>query len=340
MTENTNQMLLRVNNLVKYFPIRRGMLKTTVGHVRAVDGVSFHIREKETLGLVGESGCGKTTTGRCIMRAIEPTSGEVLYTNANGSTVNIPELEKDDLKRLRREIQMIFQDPYSSLNPRMTLLQIVGEPLTVNRVAKGHDLEERVAELLRVVGLRPEYMRRYPHAFSGGQRQRIGIARALALNPRFIVADEPVSALDVSIQAQVLNLLQDLQQEYGLTYLFIAHDLSVVEHISDRVAVMYVGKLVEMAATEELYYNPLHPYTEALMSSVPKPDPRAVKRRIVLEGEVADPANPPSGCYFHPRCRYCIDQCKVEEPELVELQPDHFVKCHRASELSLRGVAG
>jgi peptide/nickel transport system ATP-binding protein len=340
MTENTNHMLLRVNNLVKHFPIRRGMLKTTIGAVRAVDGVSFHIRERETLGLVGESGCGKTTTGRCIMRAIEPTSGEVLYTSANGETVNIPELEKHDMKDLRREIQMIFQDPYSSLNPRMTLLQIVGEPLSVNKVARGTELEERVADLLRVVGLRPEYMRRYPHAFSGGQRQRIGIARALALNPRFIVADEPVSALDVSIQAQVLNLLQDLQQEFGLTYLFVAHDLSVVEHISDRVAVMYVGKLVEMASTENLYYHPLHPYTEALMSSVPKPDPRAVKRRIVLEGEVANPANPPSGCYFHPRCRYCIDLCKVEEPELLETEPQHWVKCHRAQELSLRGVAG
>jgi peptide/nickel transport system ATP-binding protein len=340
MAENTNQMLLRVNDLVKHFPIRRGMLKTTIGAVRAVDGVSFHIRERETLGLVGESGCGKTTTGRCIMRAIEPTSGEVLYTHANGETVNIPELEKHDMKALRKEIQMIFQDPYSSLNPRMTLLQIVGEPLSVNKVADGRELEERVADLLRVVGLRPEYMRRYPHAFSGGQRQRIGIARALALNPRFIVCDEPVSALDVSIQAQVLNLLQDLQNEFGLTYLFVAHDLSVVEHISDRVAVMYVGKLVEMAATEQLYYHPLHPYTEALMSSVPKPDPRAVKRRIVLEGEVANPANPPSGCYFHPRCRYCIDQCREEEPELLEIEPEHYVKCHRAKELSLRGVAG
>jgi peptide/nickel transport system ATP-binding protein len=340
MAENTNPMLLRVNDLVKYFPIRRGFLKATVGNVRAVDGVSFHIRERETLGLVGESGCGKTTTGRSIMRAIEPTSGEVLYTRADGETVNIPALEKDDLKDLRNEIQMIFQDPYSSLNPRMTLLQIVGEPLAVNKVAQGRELEDRVAQLLRVVGLRPEYMRRYPHAFSGGQRQRIGIARALALNPRFIVADEPVSALDVSIQAQVLNLLQDLQNEYGLTYLFVAHDLSVVRHISDRVAVMYVGKLVEMAATEELYYHPLHPYTEALMSSVPKPDPRATKRRIILEGEVANPANPPSGCYFHPRCRYCIDVCKEVEPELIEYKPDHFAKCHRAEELSLRGVGG
>ncbi|MFO7698815.1 MAG: dipeptide ABC transporter ATP-binding protein [Anaerolineae bacterium] len=340
MAENTNNMLLRVNNLVKHFPIKRGAMKRTVGYVRAVDGVSFHIREKETLGLVGESGCGKTTTGRCVMRAIEPTSGDVLYTKADGETVNIPGMEKDDLRDLRKEIQMIFQDPYSSLNPRMTLLQIVGEPLTVNKLASGRELEDRVADLLRTVGLRPEYMRRYPHAFSGGQRQRIGIARALALNPRFIVADEPVSALDVSIQAQVLNLLQDLQGELGLTYLFVAHDLSVVQHISDRVAVMYVGKLVEHATTNDLYYAPMHPYTEALMSAVPKPDPRAVKQRIVLEGEVADPANPPPGCYFHPRCRYAVEQCRVEEPELIERRPDHFVKCHRAMELTLRGVAG
>jgi peptide/nickel transport system ATP-binding protein len=340
MEENTNKMLLRVNNLVKHFPIKRGTLKKTVGFVRAVDGVTFHIRERETLGLVGESGCGKTTTGRCVMRAIEPTSGEVLYTRANGETVNIPDMEKNDLRELRKEIQMIFQDPYSSLNPRMTLLQIVGEPLTVNKVSQGRELEDRVADLLRTVGLRPEYMRRYPHAFSGGQRQRIGIARALALNPRFIVADEPVSALDVSIQAQVLNLLQDLQNERGLTYLFVAHDLSVVQHISDRVAVMYVGKLVEMASTNDLYYTPLHPYTEALMSAVPKPDPRAVKRRIILEGEVADPANPPPGCYFHPRCRYATDLCRTAEPELVELKPEHYVKCHRAAELTLRGVAG
>jgi len=274
------------------------------------------------------------------MRAIEPTSGEVLYTKPDGETVDIVTMEPHDLRELRREIQMIFQDPYSSLNPRMTLLQIVGEPLTVNKIAHGRELEDRVAELLRRVGLRPEYMRRYPHAFSGGQRQRIGIARALALNPRFIVADEPVSALDVSIQAQVLNLLEDLQEEMGLTYLFVAHDLSVVQHISDRVAVMYVGKLVEMAATNDLYYTPLHPYTEALMSAVPKPDPRAVKQRIVLEGEVADPANPPPGCYFHPRCRYATELCRTEEPELLEVKPDHYVKCHRATELTLRGVTG
>lgn len=338
MAENTNNMLLRVNDLYKHFPIKRGTLRKTVGYVRAVDGVSFHIREKETLGLVGESGCGKTTTGRCVVRAIEPTGGEVLYTKADGETVNITTLEDEELRRLRREIQMIFQDPYSSLNPRMTLLQIVGEPLIVNKIAHGRELEDRVAELLRRVGLRPEYMRRYPHAFSGGQRQRIGIARALALNPRFIVADEPVSALDVSIQAQVLNLLEDLQQEMGLTYLFVAHDLSVVQHISDRVAVMYVGKLVEMSETEELFHQPLHPYTEALMGAVPRPDPRLRAERTVLEGEVANPANPPSGCYFHPRCRYAVERCKVEEPALRALRPEHYVKCHRAEELTLRGV--
>jgi peptide/nickel transport system ATP-binding protein len=237
-------------------------------------------------------------------------------------------------------MQMIFQDPYSSLNPRMTLLQIVGEPLMVNNIARGQELQDRVAELLKVVGLRPEYMNRYPHAFSGGQRQRIGVARALAPNPQLVICDEPVSALDVSIQAQTLNLLQDLQQDFGLTYLFISHDLSVVEHISDRVAVMYVGKLVETATTSELFLNPMHPYTEALLSAVPKPDPRMRTEPIVLEGDVADPANPPSGCYFHPRCRYQIDRCTTEEPELREMGPDHFVNCHRAEELQLVGVLG
>ena len=302
---NQENVLLQVTDLKKHFPIRRGFMKKVVGSVKAVDGVNFYVKRGETLGLVGESGCGKTTTGRCIMRAIEPTSGSIFFRQRDGNVINIPNLEKDDLKKLRQEIQMIFQDPYSSLNPRMTLLQIVGEHLEVNGIAKVKELEDRVAELLRIVGLRPEYMRRYPHAFSGGQRQRIGTARALALNPQFIVADEPVSALDVSIQAQVLNLLQDLQEDFDLTYLFVAHDLSVVEHISDRVAVMYVGKLVEMAETEELYSNPLHPYTESLMSAVPKPDPRAPKNRIVLPGEVADPANPPSGCYSSavPVCR-------------------------------------
>ncbi len=337
-TPKQGEILLEVKNLKKHFPIRKGFFKSLAGYVKAVDGVNFFIRSGETMGLVGESGCGKTTTGRVILRAYEPTAGEVWFRDKNLGRVNVPELDKQDIKSLRQNMQMIFQDPYSSLNPRMTLLQIVGEPLLVNGVSRGSDLKDRVAELLRVVGLRPEYMIRYPHAFSGGQRQRIGIARALALNPQLIVCDEPVSALDVSVQAQVLNLLQDLQQEFDLTYLFVAHDLSVIEHISDRVSVMYVGKLVEMAATEELFGNPLHPYTEALMSAVPKPDPRYKAERIILEGDVADPANPPSGCYFHPRCRYAIEQCRQEEPLLRELEPDHFVSCHRAEELSLIGV--
>jgi peptide/nickel transport system ATP-binding protein len=345
MSERTNtqtpeqdNILLEVKNLRKYFPIRKGFFKSLAGYVKAVDGVNFFIREGETMGLVGESGCGKTTTGRVILRAYEPTAGEVWFKDHNLGRVNVPSLDKQEIKSLRQNMQMIFQDPYSSLNPRMTLLQIVGEPLLVNGVSKGQELKDRVAELLRVVGLRPEYMIRYPHAFSGGQRQRIGVARALALNPQLIVCDEPVSALDVSVQAQVLNLLQDLQKEFDLTYLFVAHDLSVVEHISDRVSVMYVGKLVETAATEELFGIPLHPYTEALMSAVPKPDPRYQAERIILEGDVADPANPPSGCYFHPRCRYAVDVCSQEEPHLRELRPDHYVSCHRAEELSLVGV--
>jgi peptide/nickel transport system ATP-binding protein len=322
-----------------HFPIERGFFRSKlVGYVRAVDGVSFYIREGETLGLVGESGCGKTTTARVILRAYEPTAGEVWFADRNLGRVNIPTLEKQQVKQLRQNMQLIFQDPYSSLNPRMTLLQIVGEPLLVNGVARGSELRDRVAELLKVVGLRSEYMSRYPHAFSGGQRQRIGVARALALNPQLVVCDEPVSALDVSIQAQILNLLQDLQEQFHLTYLFISHDLSVVEHISDRVAVMYVGKLVESATTEELFINPQHPYTEALMSAVPKPDPKHRSRRIILEGEVANPANPPSGCYFHPRCRYAVDHCKTTGPDLREARPDHYVSCHRAKELSLLGV--
>ena len=331
-------MLLQVRDLKKHYPIQRGFLKKKVGSVKAVDGVSFYIKDGETLGLVGESGCGKTSAGRCILRAIEPTSGQVLFNDKVAGWINVPDLDKEELKKIRRNMQMIFQDPYSSLNPRMTLLQIVSEPLRAHNVEKGKALEDHVAHLLKIVGLRPEYMNRYPHAFSGGQRQRIGIARALALNPRFIACDEAVSALDVSIQAQTLNLLQDLQEEFKLTYLFIAHDLSVVEHISDRVAVMYVGKLVEMAETEELFQNPRHPYTEALMSAVPKPDPRGQSGRIVLAGEVADPANPPPGCYFHPRCSYVQERCRVEEPALKEVSPERFVSCHRAEELHLRGV--
>ena len=334
----TRPPLLRVSGLQKFFPIRKGFLKRTVGHVRAVDGVSFHIDEGETLGLVGESGCGKTTTARCILRAIEPTAGEVFMRVAEGPVVEMGRLRPAELRALRREMQMIFQDPFTSLNPRMTLLDLVGEPLLVHGLRSRRQREERVADLLRRVGLRPEYMRRFPHAFSGGERQRIGIARALALHPRLVVADEPVSALDVSVQAQILNLLLDLQAELRLTYLFVAHDLSVVRHISNRVAVMYVGRMVELAATEELFSRPRHPYTAALLSAVPEPDPRTRSERIVLQGEVANPASPPGGCYFHPRCAYAIEMCRTQAPAWRELSPGHFVSCHRADELQLAGV--
>jgi len=335
---SADNLLLEVRDLHKYFPIRKGFMQKVVGQVRAVDGISFFIRQGETLSLVGESGCGKTTTSRCILRAVQPTSGQILFRTGGGKVVDVASLSLDELKPLRREMQMIFQDPFSSLNPRMTLLEIVGEPLLVNGVTNNEERTERVAELLKLVGMRPEYMRRYPHAFSGGQRQRIGIARALALHPRLVVADEPVSALDVSVQAQILNLLLDLQGELGLTYLFVAHDLSVVKHISERVAVMYVGRIAEIAPTEDLFYSPKHPYTEALLSAVPKPDPRMRSHRIMLEGSVADPANPPSGCYFHPRCRYATDVCRTESPILEEIAPRHYVSCHRARELTLRGV--
>ncbi len=338
---SNDNVLLQVNDLKMHFSIKRGFLVSKqVGIVRAVDGISFFIREGETLGLVGESGCGKTTAGRVVLRAYDPTAGEVWFRDRNLGRVNIATLDKQQLRQLRQNMQLIFQDPYSSLNPRMTLLEIVGEPLYVNKVCEGKALKDRVAELLSVVGLRPEYMTRYPHAFSGGQRQRIGVARALALNPQLIVCDEPVSALDVSVQAQILNLLQSLQDKFRLTYLFISHDLSVVEHISNRVAVMYVGKLVEHATTEELFINPKHPYTEALLSAVPKPDPRVRTEPIIMPGEVADPSHPPSGCYFHPRCRYRKDQCSQQEPTLQEIAPDHYVSCHRARELQLTGVVG
>jgi peptide/nickel transport system ATP-binding protein len=339
--------LLEVKRLKKYFPIQRGLLRKLVGQIRAVDDVSFFVRPGETLSLVGESGCGKTTTARCVLRAVEPTAGEVLFRAADGSVVDIAAVPRRSLRPLRREMQMIFQDPFSSLNSRMTLLEIVGEPLEVNGVGNRQERVDAVAELLRLVGLRPEYMRRYPHAFSGGQRQRIGIARALALNPRLVVADEPVSALDVSVQAQILNLMVELQQRLGLTYLFVAHDLSVVKHISDRVAVMYVGQMVEMAETEALFAAPKHPYTAALLSAIPEPDPRArrrrnnktVRQRIVLQGEVANPAAPPSGCYFHPRCQYATDVCKTVAPVWEEIEPGHFVRCHRGRELQLAGVS-
>jgi len=333
--------LLEVRHLKMHFPITKGFVRRTVGHIKAVDDVSFTIFEGETLGLVGESGCGKTTTGRCLLRVYDPTSGEINYHREDGRVVDLTTLKPHALKPYRRDIRMIFQDPQSSLNPRLPVLEIIAEPLKVNEIASGRELEDRVADLLQKVGLRPEYMRRYPHAFSGGERQRIGIARALALNPRLVVADEAVSALDVSVQAQTLNLLQDLQEELQLTYLFVAHDLSVVEHISDRVAVMYVGKMVELAATEELFEHPQHPYTEALLSAVPKPDPRSRNKgaRIRLAGEVADPASPPSGCYFHPRCRYAKDRCKTEEPKLRDVGSGHLAACHFAEELTLRGVA-
>jgi peptide/nickel transport system ATP-binding protein len=330
--------LLRVKGLKKHFPITRGFFNKVVGQVKAVDGVSFDLFEGECLGLVGESGSGKTTVGRTVLRALAPTAGEVWFQKKD-EEIDVARASYDVLKSLRRDMQMIFQDPYASLNPRMTVLDLVGEPLLVNGVADRQEREARVRELLVQVGLKPHFLRRYPHAFSGGQRQRIGIARALALHPRLVVADEPVSALDVSVQAQVLNLLQELQETFGLTYLFVAHDLSVVRHISDRVAVMYVGKIVELATVDQLFQTPAHPYTEALLSAVPSPKPKAKKKRILLSGEVADPSNAPSGCAFHPRCSYAEDQCKKEVPELREIAPGHAVRCHLTDLLQLEGLA-
>jgi oligopeptide transport system ATP-binding protein len=319
-----NGVLLKVRNLKKYFPVRGGVFSKVIGYVQAVDGVSFDIKRGETLGLVGESGCGKTTAGRTILRLLEPTAGEVIFEGEN-----IFKLDQEKLRKTRRNVQIIFQDPFGSLNPRMTVGDIVGESLLIHRIANDKkEKEKRVRDLLETVGLNAGHVRRYPHEFSGGQRQRIGIARALALNPKLIVCDEPVSALDVSIQAQVINLLENLQEQFKLTYLFIAHDLSVVKHISDRVAVMYLGKIVELSATLNLYDNPQHPYTEALLSAVPIPDPTLKKQRIVLEGDVPSPFKPPTGCRFHPRCKYSKSVCSQEEPELIDIGNEHYVACH------------
>ena len=321
---------MKVEGLKKYFPVEKGFLRRVVGQVKAVDGVSLQIDAGETLGLVGESGSGKTTVGRCILRALDPTEGTIHFQIDDDTTVDMARIGRRELRELRRYANMIFQDPFYSLDPRWTILDIVGEPLKLAKLAAGLELEERVAHLMDVVGLEAKHLRRYPHAFSGGQRQRIGVARALATNPRLIIADEPVSALDVSTQAQILNLLNDLQSEFGLSYLFIAHDLSVVEHISDRVAVMYVGKLVEVAPKDQLFFFPKHPYTEALLSAAPTPDPDAEKKRIILPGEIANPADPPSGCYFHPRCQYAQARCQEEEPALREIAPGQWASCHFA----------
>ncbi|MBI1279394.1 MAG: ATP-binding cassette domain-containing protein [Anaerolineaceae bacterium] len=337
MSEKDN-IILEVKDLKLHFPIQRGLLQRVVGHVKAVDGVSFKLRDGEVLGLVGESGCGKTTVGRTILRLYDPTSGEIWYQRRNGERVNLAEINQKQMKPLRRDMRMIFQDPFSSLNPRLTVKDIISEPLEIHGIARGKEAEKRVAELMESVGLNPALMRRYPHEFSGGQRQRIGLARTLSLNPRLIVADEPVSALDVSVQAQVLNLLQELQKRLGLTLIFVAHDLSVVEHISDRIAVMYVGKIVELAETSELLLHPLHPYTEALLSAIPPADPDFRQERIQLQGEVPSPANPPAGCIFHTRCRYAKPECAEKVPQLTEVEPGHWVSCHFAKELQLKGI--
>ena len=338
MSATETPWLLDVRRLGKSFPIRRGFNRRVVGTVRAVDDVSFTIRQGETLGLVGESGCGKTTTARCILRAMTPTSGEILFHAADGRVVDLAPLSRAELRPLRPQIQMIFQDPFGSLNPRMTIFDNVGEPLLVNGLRDRRARIERVAALLELTGLRAEYLHRFPHAFSGGQRQRIGIARALATEPRLVVADEPVSALDVSVQAQVLNLLLDLQQRLSLTYLFVAHDLSVVKHISDRVAVMYVGQIVELATSAAVFAHPRHPYTAALLRSAPVPDPNATSGDVALAGEVANPADPPPGCYFHPRCPFTTQVCRTERPALREIAAGHLVRCHRAEELTLTGA--
>lgn len=325
MSANNNDVILHVENLVMHFPIYRGVFQRQVGAVRAVDGISFDVKRGETLGLVGESGCGKSTTGRTILQLYKPTAGEVHFEG-----VDLVTLKREEMRWMRRQMQMIFQDPYASLNPRMTVEDIVGEPLVVHNAATGKEIQERVAHLLELVNLSPSFASRYPHEFSGGQRQRIGVARALALQPSFIICDEPISALDVSIQAQVVNLLEELQEQFNLTYLFIAHDLSMVRHISKRVAVMYLGIIVELAERDELYRQPLHPYTQALLSAVPIPDPLAdsKRKRVILEGDVPSPVNPPSGCRFRTRCPIAEKICAEVQPEFRQLKPGHFSACH------------
>jgi peptide/nickel transport system ATP-binding protein len=336
-----SENILEIRDLKMHFPIRSGLFSQVEGYVKAVDGVNFEIKNGETLGLVGESGCGKSTIGRCIVRAYELTGGQILYQNKDASVVDLAGLKDSEMRAYRKDIRMIFQDPYSSLNPRKTVFDNISEALKVSRTPQS-EMQDRVEKILKRVGLRPEYMSRYPHAFSGGERQRIVIARSLITNPRLIVADEAVSALDVSVRAQILNLLKELQEEFQLTYLFISHDLSVIRHICDRVAVMYVGKLVETATSDELFRKPKHPYTEALLSAVPINDPRdrGKRNRIHMAGEVADPSNPPTGCYFHPRCSYAKDNCSTEEPmtKKVGEQVHHSVKCHYAEELDLQGA--
>jgi len=324
------KVILDVKGLKKYFPIKAGSFRKTSGFIKAVDDVNLFMYEGETIGLVGESGCGKTTLGRCILRVIEPTSGSTLFRDRKGKMVDVNALDVKEMRTMWRDMQLIFQDPYSSLNPRMTVFNIIAEPLLCNNILRGKALRNRVFEIIELVGLSSRYLECYPHAFSGGQRQRIGIARALATNPRFIVCDEAVSALDVSVQAQILNLLQDLQEKLNISYIFISHDLGVIQHISDRVYVMYVGKIVEVSSAKDIFANPKHPYTRALLSARPTPDPRVKLKRTTLPGEIANPANPPSGCYFHPRCKYARDICRMEAPEWKEVSKGHFVLCHRA----------